>query len=489
MKKTLLNLRIVLPHPATMFFLLTLAVILLSWIFDAYGMHVRHPQTGELLYVQSLLNPEGIRWLLRHVITNFTSFAPLGMVMVTMFGIGVAQHSGFLDACIRSGIRGRMKPQNVVLAVIVLSVLSNVVGDAGYIVVMPVAATLFHSVGLNPVGGIIVSYVSVACGYSANLLLSTLDSLLSVKTLEAADTASLSQGYIGPFGNYYFFSVSAVMLVILIYYVTQRSLLPSLCTYEGEIQSVGYKRLSRKERRAMLVALLVGVIYAFIIWGATFSSWGILRSVSGGLINSPFLEGFLFLFSLGVGLMGVTYGFASGVYRTDSDVIEGLTQPMRLLGVYFVIVFFAAQMFACFEYSQLDKYLAIAGADMLSTVQSGGLVTLLLFILFTALVNILMVSATAKWNFMAFIFVPMFADMGVSPDWVQCAFRIGDSSTNALTPFMFYLPLALAFMRQYDKRATYASLLSYSWKFAFYVLVVWSMLFILWYMFDLPLGF
>ena len=164
------------PHPATMFFLLTLGVIFLSWIFDVYGLSVRLPHTGEEIRVQSLLSPEGIRWLLRHVVTNFTGFAPLGLVIVAMFGIGVAQHSGFIDACIRKGIRGRVRnPWRIILSVIVLGLLSNVVGDAGYIILLPIAATLFHSVGLHPIGGIIAAYVSVSCGYSANILLSTLD--------------------------------------------------------------------------------------------------------------------------------------------------------------------------------------------------------------------------------------------------------------------------------------------------------------------------
>lgn len=144
--------------------------------------------TGEEIRVQSLLSPEGIRWLLRHVVTNFTGFAPLGLVIVAMFGIGVAQHSGFIDACIRKGLRNqRHNPWRIVLSVIVLGLLSNVVGDAGYIILLPIAATLFHSVGLHPIGGIIVAYVSVSCGYSANILLSTLDPMLAATTQEAAD--------------------------------------------------------------------------------------------------------------------------------------------------------------------------------------------------------------------------------------------------------------------------------------------------------------
>ena len=186
--------------------------------------------------------------------------------------------------------------------------------------------------------------------------------------------------------------------------------------------------------------------------------------------------------------MGMVYGFASGRYRTDGDVIEGLTQPMKLLGVYFVIAFFASQMFACFEYSHLDKCIAILGANLLSSASLSSLWILILFILFTALVNLFMVSATAKWAFMSFIFVPVLASMGNSPDMTQCAFRIGDSATNAITPFMFYMPLVLTYMQQYDRQSTYGSLLKYTWRYSLVILLAWTALFVLWYISGLPLG-
>lgn len=204
------------PHPATMFFLLTLAVILLSWIFDVYGLSVLQPQTGEEIRVQSLLSPEGIRWLLRHVITNFTGFAPLGLVIVAMFGIGVAQHSGFIDACIRRGVRRPRDPWRIILLVIVLGLLSNIVGDAGYIILLPIAATLFQSVGLHPIGGIITAYVSVSCGYSANVFLSTLDPMIASVTQEAADRMNIPPGQTGPLCNYYFLFVSTFLLAFII---------------------------------------------------------------------------------------------------------------------------------------------------------------------------------------------------------------------------------------------------------------------------------
>ena len=161
---------------------------------------------------------------------------------------------------------------------------------------------------------------------------------------------------------------------------------------------------------------------------------------------------------------------------------------MKLLGGYLVIAFFAAQMFACLEYSHLDKCVAIIGANLLSSVQAGPLWTLILFILFTATINLIMVSATAKWAFMAFIFVPVFARMGIESDMTQCAFRIGDSATNAITPFMFYMPLVLTYMQQYDKQATYGSLLKYTWRYSVYILIGWTMLLFIWYLTGLPLG-
>lgn len=371
-----------------------------------------------------LLSPEGIRWLLRHIVTNFTGFAPLGMVIVAMFGIGVAQHSGFIDACIRQGIRGKQEKEKIILWVIFLGLLSNVVGDAGYIILLPIAATLFHSVGLHPVAGIITAYASVACGYSANVVLSTMDPLLARTTEEAAVAGGIEHGDTGPLCNYYFMFVSTFLIAAVVYWVTRRKLLPAMGNYGGSTLFEGYKPLSRKERRALTMAIIVGVAYVALVLWLTFSSYGILRGVSGNLMRSPFIMGILFLISLGAGLMGMIYGFSSGRYRTDADVIEGLAQPMKLLGVYFVIAFFAAQMFACFEYSHLDKCLAIMGANLLSSIEFGNLSTLILFIIFSALINLIMVSATSKWTFMAFIFIPIFDKIGVSPDVVQCAFFV-----------------------------------------------------------------
>lgn len=458
-------------HPATMYFLIMAAVVFLSWIFNVYGMSAVHPQTLEVINVQSLLSPEGIRWMLRNVITNFTGFAPLGLVIVAMFGIGVAEHSGFVVACIRRRAKHHRQSQaRMILWVIALGIVSNVISGAGYILLLPIAATLFQSVGLHPVGGIITAYVSVALSQDASV---------------ATDVV---RNGVGPLSNYYFMLASLFLIAGVIYFITRRQLLPALGVYDGDIRMDDYKPLSRRERRALTLSLTIGAIYLLLILWATFSSWGLLRSVNGGLVRSPFIAGILFLLSLGVGLMGSIYGFASGRYRTDTDVVEGLVRPAKILGIYLVIVFFAAQMFACLEYSRLDKCLAIFFADRISILQVSGMWALLLFILFSALVNLVMVSTTAKWAIMGFIFVPAFAAMGISPDVTQCAFRIGDGSTNAITPFLFYAPLVLAYMQHYDRHATYLSLLRCTWRYSAGILVLWSLFFVVWLLLGLPLG-
>lgn len=475
-------------HPATMFFILTVVVVFLSWIFDVYGLNVIHPQTGKLILIQNLLSPEGIRWLMKNVITNFTGFAPLGMVIIAMFGIGVAQHSGFINACIRARSKSIQNKKTIILIVIIIGILSNIVGDTGYIILMPIAATLFHSAGMHPVGGIITAFVSVACGYSANILISTLDQLLSRTTQEAILSSGIAESNIGPLSNYYFMFVSTIFIIGIIYYVTVRKLIPDLGEYEGTVQFEGYKPLSRREKRALILALVIGAIYLIIVLWATFSSWGLLRGITGGLIRSPFIIGILFIISLCFGIMGMVYGFVSGRYRDDTDVVEGLVQPMNLLGVYLVITFFASQMLACLEYSQLNKCIAILGANMMSAIELGRIGTLIVFILFVASINLIMTSATAKWTFMAFIFVPVFAKLGISPDFTQCAFRIGDSATNGITPFLLYMPLALTYMQQYSESSTYGTLVKYTWRYSLYILLFWTILFVIWYLTKLPLG-
>ena len=473
-------------HPATFYFLLGVVIVICSWLGSLYGLSVIHPETGEVLRIQNLLNPEGIRWFLRHVITNFTGFAPLGMVLVSMIGIGIAQHAGLLDICLRFVLRDRTPQRGVMLSLILVGVLSNVIGDAGYILLIPLSAALFIAVRLHPIAGVIMTYVSVACGYSANVVLSTMDPLIARITQSAAEFSGVSTQYIGPMCNSLFMAFSVIPITAVIYFLTKKWLLPKLGTFNEEL--VEYKSINRKEKRSLSFSFLVGGIYFFAVLWSTFSSYGILRGVSGSLIRSPFIMGILFIISLGIALMGITYGVSMGVYRKEKDVVTGLTQSFQWLGNYLIIVFFAAQMFALFSYSHIDKYILLRSSSFFSSIQFAPLTTLLLFIFFVAVMNLFMVSAIEKWTLLSFLFIPIFSNWGISPEVTQVAYRIGDSSTNALTPFMFYLPLVLTYIHRYNNRIGYWSLMKYIGPYSMTIMIVWIFTFFAWYLLGIPFG-
>ncbi|NLZ74279.1 MAG: AbgT family transporter [Bacteroidales bacterium] len=473
-------------HPVTLYFIIGVLIVIASWICSLYGLAAIHPETGEIVRVQNLLNPEGIRWFLRNVIANFTGFAPLGMVLVAMIGIGVAQHSGLIDASLRRVLKNRQPRRGVMLCLILLGILSNVIGDSGYILLIPLSTVLFVAVGLHPIAGIIMTYVSVTCGYSANFMLSTMDPLIARITQTAAETSGVATQHIGPLCNSFFMAISVIPLTLIIYWLTKKWLFPKFKNDEHPIKE--YKPLNHREKRALALSLVVGGLYFFGILWSTFSSYGILRGVSGSLIRSPFIMGILFIISLGITLMGITYGLGVGVYRKDKEVINGLTQSFQWMGNFLLIVFFASQMFAVFSYSNLDRLLIINGSSVFNSIQAGPLLSLLLFILFSAVMNLFMVSAMEKWSIFSFLFIPFFASLGVTPEILQTAYRIGDSSTNALTPFMFYLPLILAYVQRYDDRAGYATILRCVWPYSLAILLVWTLLFILWYVLGLPFG-
>lgn len=476
-------------HPVTFYLLLTLFIVFLCWILDIYGWNATKTTSGEIFKVQSLLNPEGIRWWLRHAVTNYTDFAPLGMVLVAMLGIGLADDSGFLKACSRRWTKRYRHEQSIMLWVVILSgILSNIIGDAGYIFLIPLSAGLFKSVGMHPAAGILITYVSVACGYSANFFISTLDPLIAGITRQAALYNGIEENNTGVLSNYIFMAASTLLIAGTIYFISRHWLLP-IFTSSERVKIKEYP-LSHKERRAMRTALFAGGIYLLIVLVATFSPWGILKGITGGMTRSPFIFGSHFLISFALGLTGTVYGITVGRYRNNREVAEGLIRPIKPLTSYLVITFFAAQMFACLHYSRLDGCLLINGSRVFETLNTNPLPTLLLFIFFIAVINLLMVSSLTKWNLLSSFFLPLFASIGVQAEWVQCAYRIGDSATNAASPFMFYLPLVFVCLQTHlTSPVGYRTILRYTAPYTLIILCIWTLFFIIWYLFPLiPIG-
>ena len=482
-----------LPDPTSLFALLALAVVLLSWVAAQFDLGVAHPTTGKMIEPVSLLSVDGLHRMLTSLVTNFTGFAPLGTVLVAMIGIGVAEVSGFIGAVMRLLVL--RSPRALLTPVVVLcGVLSNAASEVGYVLLVPLAALIFKAAGRHPVLGLAAAFAGVSGGYSANLVLGTIDPLLAGLSQEAARL--VDPGYVvSPAANYYFMFVSTFLITGLGWWVTERLVAPRVAgagpveAASGETAADVVQPLSRAEKRGLrFAALAFAVMTGGLLWGLLPADGFLREPGTGSVLHSPALKGIVALiFAYGVGL-GVAYGAGAGTVRSDRDVIRGMSQQMSTLGGYMVLVFFAAQFVAFFNWTNLGLILAVEGAQLLEAAGLHQVPLLLSFILLSASINLVMGSASAKWALMAPVFVPMFMLLGYPPEVTQAAYRIGDSVTNVISPMMSYFALIIAFVQRYVAAAGVGTLVSLMLPYSLTFLVGWSLLFVAWLLLGWPVG-
>jgi aminobenzoyl-glutamate transport protein len=476
-----------LPHPASLFAILALVVIVASGIAASTGLEVTHPGTGEIIRPVSLLSVAGLHRILTQMVTNFTSFAPLGTVLVAMLGIGVMEGSGLIGSALRLLVLSA--PAHLLTFVIVFAgVLSNTASEVGYVLLVPLAGMIFLAAGRHPIAGLAAAFAGVSGGYSANLLLGTVDPLLSGLTEEAARIVD-SAYKVNPACNYYFMVVSTFFITATGTWVTEKLVEPRLGTYEGDEKPETIEQLNAPERRGLWWALGASILFVLVLLLGTVPAGGFLRNPeTGGLLHSPFLSGIVAFIFLGGSAAGIAYGVGAGTIRSDADVMRGMGKQMSTLGGYLVLVFFAAQFVAYFNWTNLGLIVAVKGAEGLKASGLGGIPLMLGFVLISAFINLFMGSASAKWAVMAPVFVPMLMLLGYTPELTQAAYRIGDSSSNIIAPMMSYFALIVAFFERYDKRSWIGTVVATMLPYTIAFLVVWSALLIVWMLLDLPVG-
>ena len=484
-----------LPDPTTLFALLAIAIVVLSGIAARFDLAVAHPTTGKLIEPVSLLSVAGLHRILTELVTNFTGFAPLGTVLVAMIGIGVAEVSGFIGAVMRMIVL--RSPRALLTPVVVFcGVMSNAASEVGYVLLVPLAALIFKAAGRHPVLGLTAAFAGVSGGYSANLVLGTIDPLLAGLSQEAARI--IDPGYVvSPAANYYFMAVSTFLITGLGWWVTERLVAPRVAGLEVLAASAGdaadddgmAQPLSAEEKRGLRFAAVAFVLIgALLLWGLLPADGFLREPGTGSVLHSPFLKGIVALiFFFGVGL-GVAYGWGAGTLRNDRDVIRGMSQQMSTLGGYMVLVFFAAQFVAFFNWTNLGLIIAVEGAHFLESAGLHQVPLMLSFILLSATINLVMGSASAKWALMAPVFVPMFMLLGYPPEVTQAAYRVGDSVTNVISPMMSYFALIIAFVQRYVARAGLGTLVSLMLPYSVTFLIGWSLLFIAWILLGWPVG-
>ncbi|MDP2238336.1 MAG: AbgT family transporter [Bacteroidales bacterium] len=476
-----------LPHPATLFAMFAGLIIVLSWVAAQFSLEVTHPGTGDLIRPFNLISIEGLHLILKKMVTNFTEFAPLGVVLVAMLGIGIAEGSGLIGTALRLLVLS--SPRKILTFVIVFSgIMSNTASEVGYVLLIPLSAIIFLAVGRHPIAGMAAAFAGVSGGYSANLLLGTIDPLLAGLSQEAAHIIDMNY-MVNPAANYYFLVVSTFFIAFAGTWVTEKIVEPRLGSYSGDAVPDEIKKLNSAERKGLWYALVTAIIFGAILLLGTLPSNGFLRDPStGSLLHSPFMSGIVAILFISAALMGIAYGIGAGTIKNDSDVMKGMGKSMETMGTYIVLVFFAAQFVAYFRWTNLGLIFAIEGAGLLQSSGLGSIPLMIGFIILTGLINLVMGSASAKWTIMAPVFIPMFMLLGYSPELTQVVYRIGDSVTNIISPMMSYFALIVAFMQKYDKKAGIGTIISVMLPYTFVFTIVWTVLLILWMTFGWPIG-
>ncbi|MDE3271069.1 AbgT family transporter [Pseudoalteromonas sp. G4] len=490
-----------LPHPITLFAMFCVAIVIFSGIADWMGVSAIDPRPegakgrapDGVIEVVSLMSAEGLQRIVTGLVTNFTGFAPLGTVLVALLGVSVAEHSGMLSAAMRGMVMGAPK-RLVTFMVVFAAILSNTASELGYVVLIPLAAMIFHSLGRHPLAGLAAAFAGVSGGYSANLLLGTIDPLLAGITTPAAQMIDPTYE-VGPEANYYFMAISVILIAVVGTWVTEKIVEPRLGKYNNDEASIDLSdnkidHLSDIERKGLRYAGLAFLATCAVLATTIVPENGILRHPETGLVaGSPFLKGIVVFIFVTFAIPGFVYGRVVGSMKNDRDIIDAMSKSMSSMGMYIVLVFFAAQFVAFFKWTNLGTILAVKGAAMLTALNLTGPEVFVLFIFMCAVVNLSLGSSSAQWAITAPIFVPMLMLIGYAPETIQAAYRIGDSVTNLITPMMSYFGLILAVATKYKKDMGIGTLVATMLPYSMFFFIGWVCLFYLWvFVLGMPVG-
>ncbi|PKE63614.1 AbgT family transporter [Macrococcoides caseolyticum] len=474
-----------LPDPVVIFISLCLIILFASFVTGKMGVSAKNPADGKVIEAVNLLTPEGIAKIISEAVNNFATFPPLGLVLVVMIGVGVAEKTGYFETLMKYTIE--KTPRKIIVPMIILvGILGNAAGDAAPIVLPPIAAMVFIKLGYHPVAGLVMAYASALGGYSASLMIGMSDALIVSFTEPAAKLVDDSVP-VNAVMNYYFLCVSTVVLLIAAWFVTVKITIPRFGAYKSDVHTAA-EDVTPTERKAMIYANIALLITMVVVTFLAVPENGLLRNAkTGSLIqDSPLMNGIVPIITVLFFVPGLVYGFVAGTMRSTKKFAEMLGDAMSTMGPFIVIVFFAAQMLAYFKWSNLGTIIAIKGAEALQG--QNGVVLILGVLALSAFINMLIGSASAKWAIMAPILVPMLMLLGFHPAFTQVIYRVGDSITNPITPMMPYLPLLLSYAQRYVKDIGLGTLIAALMPFSVAFSIFWTILLIVWYLTGLPVG-
>jgi aminobenzoyl-glutamate transport protein len=443
--------------------------------------------------VKSLLSVSGLRFIFSSFVNNFAGFAVVAVTFIAMAGVGVAEKAGMMAALIRKLVKVA-PPKLIAFFIIMVGVLSSVASDAGYLILIPLAAAAFVTLNRHPLAGLAAAFAGVACVFAVNLLITPVDSMLTEITNEAI---GVNGKPLEITANLYFGIASSIVMALVAVFVTQRIVEPRLGKWDPSLGDPSYQAAEEGDEEAHN-AEARGLKFAFygllamtaIILAMTIPSGAPLRDPStGDLIgNTPFMASLIFIISLTFLVCGIAYGKGAKTISGSGDVINAVQATFAGLSGLIFMLLMISQFIAFFNYTNLPRVAAVEMAHLLERAGLGALPLLIGLILVIVLLDIIIPGVVPKWAIFAPVFIPIFMRLNVAPQTVLAAYRVGDSPMNAVTPLMVYLPFIVTVAQRYDKKAGLGTIISLMVPYVFAILGAWLLLFTGWWLLDIPLG-
>lgn len=443
----------------------------------------------QTIEVRSLLSSDGVEVFFATFVSNFAGFGVVAVVLIAMAGVGVAEQAGLMGALIRKIVKVA-PPKILAFLLIFVGVLSSVASDAGYLILIPLAAAAFLSVGRHPLAGMAGAFAGVGAIFGVNLIITPVDSMITEITNEALPAG---QAALEVTANLYFSIVSSIVLAIVATLVTVKIVEPRLGTYvpakgsglnpDDEVDEAGEARGLRFAAWALL-ATVVGVLALTLPPNAPLRDSG-----TGALIGAtPFMASLIFIISLGFLICGMAYGLGAKTLRGGDAAVGAVAKTFGTLGGLLVMFVMIAQFIALFNWTNLPTVAAVEVAQLLEQAAVPAIVLLVLFILVIVLLDIILPGVVPKWAIFAPIFVPIFLNLGVAPQTLLAAYRVGDSPMNVLTPLMVYLPFIVTIAQRYMKKAGIGTVIALMIPYTMWILAAWIVLFGAWFLLGIPWG-
>ncbi|AML56985.1 p-aminobenzoyl-glutamate transporter [Serratia rubidaea] len=474
------------PNPFLLFVYLIAVLMLATALFSWLDVAVKNPASGELVKVNNLLSVAGMQWIFPNIIHNFSSFAPLGAILALVIGAGLAEKVGLLQALMYK-MASRVSARYASYLVLFIAFFSHISSDAALVVMPPLGALMFLAVGRHPIAGLLAAIAGVASGFTANLLIVTTDVLLSGISSEATKMVDAAV-HVSVIDNWYFMASSVIVLTCAGALLTDKFIEPRLPTWQGSAEEK-IEVLTPLQNRGLVMSGIAALVFIAIIAALVVPEAAPLRDPqTGSVIPSPFIKGIVPIIILFFFTVGITYGVVTKQIKRPNDIPNLLTEPMKNMAGFIVMVFPLAQFVAFFNWSNMGKFMAIGLTDLLEAAGMSGAPAFLGLMFLSAFLCMFIASGSAIWSILAPIFVPMFMLLGFHPAFAQMIFRIADSSVLPLAPMSPFLPLFLGFLQRYRKDARLGTYYMLILPYPLVFFAVWILLLLAWYALGLPIG-